>query len=197
MAPKLTILAGLVWLWRGDGRIWNIAQATLEDGLDVLPRLQQVMDQNVTLRFVAVEERTNCQHSWSGRFGSSQHGTSEMRWRRVGLTGQGSMKENWLVVAVVVLLYGSPGPRFPRPNPKRGRKDRSRQNTTQDAFVCIGSRPKRFETVPTVVYPCLSSSSDDHHLSHSCLGTGMRFGTQNKFCHYRASLVHLVSLIVS
>ena len=48
-----------------------------------------------------------------------------------------------------------------------------------------------------VVYPCLSSSSDDHHLSHSCLGTGMRLGMQNKFCHCRASLVHLVSLIVS
>ena len=48
-----------------------------------------------------------------------------------------------------------------------------------------------------VVYLCLSSSSDDHLLSHRCLGTGMRFGTQNKFCHYRASLVHSVSLIVS
>ena len=48
-----------------------------------------------------------------------------------------------------------------------------------------------------VVYLCLSSSSDDHLLSHSCLGTGMRFGTQRKFCHYRASLVHWVSLIVS
>ena len=47
-----------------------------------------------------------------------------------------------------------------------------------------------------VVYPCLSSSSDDHHLLHSCWCTGTRFGTQNKFCHYRASLVHLVSLIV-
>ena len=32
---------------------------------------------------------------------------------------------------------------------------------------------------------------------HSCLGTGMRFGTQNSFCHYRASSVHLVSLTVS
>ena len=31
-----------------------------------------------------------------------------------------------------------------------------------------------------VVYPCLSSSSDDHHLSHSCLGTGMRFRTQKQ-----------------
>ena len=40
-----------------------------------------------------------------------------------------------------------------------------------------------------VLYLDLSSSSD-HHLLHSCLGTGMRFGTQNKFCHYRASLVH-------
>ena len=34
-----------------------------------------------------------------------------------------------------------------------------------------------------VVCPGLSSSSDEHHhLLHSCLGTGMRFGTQNKFC---------------
>ena len=48
-----------------------------------------------------------------------------------------------------------------------------------------------------VVYLCLSSSSDDHLLSPSSLGTGMRFGTQNKFCNYRASLVHSVSLIVS
>ena len=48
-----------------------------------------------------------------------------------------------------------------------------------------------------VVYLSLSSSSGDHHLSHSCLGTGMRFGTQNKFGHYRASSVHLASLIVS
>ena len=38
-----------------------------------------------------------------------------------------------------------------------------------------------------VVYLCPSSSSDDHHLLHSCLGTGMRVGTQNKFCHCRAS----------
>ena len=33
-------------------------------------------------------------------------------------------------------------------------------------------------------------------LSHSCLGTGMRGGAHNKFCHYRASLVHLASSIV-
>ena len=57
------------------GRSRNIAQATLEDSRDVLPRLQQVMDQNVTLRLVAVEERTNCQHNWSDTLGSSQHGT--------------------------------------------------------------------------------------------------------------------------
>ena len=43
---------------------------------------------------------------------------------------------------------------------------------------------------PAVVYPCLSSSSDDHPFLHSCLGTGMRVGSQNKFCHYPASLVH-------
>ena len=47
------------------------------------------------------------------------------------------------------------------------------------------------------MYLCLSSSSDDHLLSHSVLGTGTRFGSQNKFCHYRASLVHSVSLTVS
>ena len=29
----------------------------------------------------------------------------------------------------------------------------------------------------SVVYPCLSSSSDDHPLLHSCLGTGMRVGS--------------------
>ena len=51
--------------------------------------------------------------------------------------------------------------------------------------------------ITSVVYLCLSSSSDDHLLSHSCLGTGMRFGTQNKFCHYRESLVHSISLIAS
>ena len=39
-----------------------------------------------------------------------------------------------------------------------------------------------------VVSLCLSSSSDEHHRSHSCLGTGMRVGIQNKFCHHRASL---------
>ena len=48
---------------------------------------------------------------------------------------------------------------------------------------------------PSVVYPCLSSSSD-HHWLHRCLGTGMRVGAQNKFCHYRASLVQLASAIV-
>ena len=70
------------------------------------------------------------------------------------------------------------------------------------AQIFVGNTPRGrlvlgIRTVVSVVYPCLSSSSDDHLLSHSCLGTGMRFGTQNKFCHYRASLVHLVSLIVS
>ena len=48
-----------------------------------------------------------------------------------------------------------------------------------------------------VVYLCLSSSSDSHLLLRSCLGTGMRFGTQNMFCHYPASSVHLASLFVS
>ena len=46
-----------------------------------------------------------------------------------------------------------------------------------------------------VLYPCLSYSSDDHHLIHSCLGTGARVGTQNRFRLYRASLVHPVSSI--
>ena len=70
---------GLVVEVRQIGRSRNIAQGTLEDSLDVLPRLQQVMDQNVTLRLVAAKERTNCQHNWSDTLGSSQHGTSEMR----------------------------------------------------------------------------------------------------------------------
>ena len=47
-----------------------------------------------------------------------------------------------------------------------------------------------------MVYLYLSSSSNEHHLLHSCLGTGMRVGTYNKFCHYRASLVHSASSIV-
>ena len=47
-----------------------------------------------------------------------------------------------------------------------------------------------------MLYLYLSSSSDEHHLLHSCLGTGMRVGTYNNFCHYRASLVHLSSSIV-
>ena len=47
-----------------------------------------------------------------------------------------------------------------------------------------------------VVYPCLSSSSDDHLLLLSSLGTGMRVGSQNKFFHFRASLVHSASAIV-
>ena len=33
-------------------------------------------------------------------------------------------------------------------------------------------------------------------LLHSWLGTGMRVGSQNKFCLYRASLVHPASAIV-
>ena len=57
----------------------------------------------------------------------------------------------------------------------------------------VGSRPAAGSNV---VYLCLSSSSDDHLLSHSRLGTGMRGGARNKFCHYRASLVHLASSIV-
>ena len=51
-------------------------------------------------------------------------------------------------------------------------------------------------TTMSVVYPCLSSSSDDHPLLHSCLGTGMPVGSQNKFCHFRVSLVHSASVIV-
>ena len=30
-----------------------------------------------------------------------------------------------------------------------------------------------------VVSLCLSSSSDEHHCTHSCLGTAMQFGAQN------------------
>ena len=46
-----------------------------------------------------------------------------------------------------------------------------------------------------VVYLSLPSSSDDYHPLHSCLGTGERVGTQNRFCLHRASLAHLVSSI--
>ena len=42
-----------------------------------------------------------------------------------------------------------------------------------------------------VVSPCLSSSSDEHHCSHSCLGTGLAVWNRKQLCHYRASLVHL------
>ena len=42
----------------------------------------------------------------------------------------------------------------------------------------------------------LSSSYDDHPLLHSCLGTGMRVGSQNKFCHFPPSMVHSASAIV-
>ena len=68
--------------------------------------------------------------------------------------------------------------------------------TISDASLCQDQEHNSTES-QSVVYLCLSSSSDSHHLSHSCLGTGMRFGTQNKFCHYPASSVHLASLIVS
>ena len=80
------------------------------------------------------------------------------------------MKEDWWVVnRREPIKYGSPRPRFARPNPKRGRKERSRQNTEQDVFVCIGSRPKRFETVPTVSFcvPYRSPSSSIQHDSFS------------------------------
>ena len=40
-----------------------------------------------------------------------------------------------------------------------------------------GQGGSTFRTDCCVVYLCLSFSSDDHHLSRSCLGTGMRFGT--------------------
>ena len=38
-----------------------------------------------------------------------------------------------------------------------------------------------------VVYLCLSSSSDDHHMLHSCLGTGMRLERKTSF----VIIVHL------
>ena len=38
-----------------------------------------------------------------------------------------------------------------------------------------------------MVYLCLSSSSDEHLFVYSFLGTGLRFGLENKFFHYRAS----------
>ena len=62
---------GLLVVRTEIGKCRNIVQPTLEESLDVFPRLQQVMDQYVAFRCVAVEERTNCQHSCSRS--SSQH----------------------------------------------------------------------------------------------------------------------------
>ena len=39
---------------------------------------------------------------------------------------------------------------------------------------------------------CLSCSSDEHHCSHSCLGKGMRVGTQNTF----VIIVHLWTVCI-
>ena len=36
----------------------------------------------------------------------------------------------------------------------------------------------------------LSFSSDEHHRSHSCVGTGMRVGKLKHLWQYRASLEH-------
>ena len=76
----------------------------------------------------------------------------------------------------------------------RSRPMRSRVAILDKSFsVFVEARCSSAFFLGHVVYLCLSSSSDDHPLLHSCLGTGMRFGTQNKFCHYRASLVHSAS----
>ena len=56
--------------------------------------------------------------------------------------------------------------------------------------------PFPFLSRPDARQPCLSSSSDDHPLLQSCLGAGMRVESQNKFCHFLASLVHSASAIV-
>ena len=59
-----------------------------------------------------------------------------------------------------------------------------------------------FDTRWDVVKTCLSSSSDDHHLLHSCLGTGMRGGAYTCFViilhlwFIRRSHFFLISLLV-
>ena len=64
-----------------------------------------------------------------------------------------------------------------------------RQNWSSSTSRLRPPETRTSKLLAIVVYPCLSFSSDDHHLSPSCLGTAMRFGTQNKFCHYRASFI--------
>ena len=51
--------------------------------------------------------------------------------------------------------------------------------SASDAKLKILDRTIRIDVLndEIVVYPCLSSSSEDHPLLHSCLGTGMRVGS--------------------
>ena len=46
------------------------------------------------------------------------------------------------------------------------------------ALQITGRFPRVTQQKLNVVYLCLSSSSDEHHLLHSCLGKGMRVGKQ-------------------
>ena len=57
------------------------------------------------------------------------------------------------------------------------------QRSASDSYTL----PRGLRSDPTVVSLGLSSSSDEHHLSHSCLGAGMRVGKPKHICHYRAS----------
>ena len=66
-------------------------------------------------------------------------------------------------------------------SPRRPRKSTIRSKEYRRSVVSLG----------------LSSSSDEHHLSLSCLGTGLRVGKLKRLCRYRASLVHWHLQIVS
>ena len=57
---------------------------------------------------------------------------------------------------------------------------RSMLRDIRQAMICSPKGAwlrKLWDTSRSVVYYCMSSSSYDHHLLHSCLGTGMRGGT--------------------
>ena len=59
-------------------------------------------------------------------------------------------------------------------------------------FVCLTRPDARQHSFLGHVVPLgPSSSSEEHHCSYSCLGTGMRVGKPKHLCHYRSSLVHL------
>ena len=53
---------------------------------------------------------------------------------------------------------------------------------------CRLPRPRAGKLLAVCLGCRVSFSSDEHHRSHSCLGTGIRFGIQKQLCHYGASL---------